>query len=87
MDNRPFVLNSLLKSYIESGCYPGAILDVYKSNKKVIHEIIGYNDESKKVPLDEYSLFRIFSNTKPITSVAILILIDRGRFLFVYLNI
>jgi CubicO group peptidase (beta-lactamase class C family) len=63
----------------EIGCFHGANVIMYKNNRLILKESIGYLDEQKRMPMKESTLFRIFSNTKPITAVAIMILVDRKK--------
>ena len=39
---------------------------------------MGYVDEARQVPLTDEAIFRIYSNTKLITSVAAMLLVERG---------
>src|SRR5690606_33940078 len=52
-----------------------------KDGKIVYHKAIGYNDLDKKTPLKRDAIFRIASQTKAITSVAVMMLYEEGKFL------
>src|SRR5436189_5642761 len=69
-----------LKSrYIDAGRYPGAQLLVYRRGKIVHSSVQGYADLERKTPVREDTIFRIYSMTKPITSVAFMMLVEEGR--------
>ena len=57
----------------------GAVLMVAKNGRIVQHKPLGYSDVETERPMQKDDLFRIYSMTKPITSVAIMILHDRGK--------
>src|SRR5436190_11974332 len=69
-----------LKSrYIDAGRYPGAQLLVYRRGKIVHSSVQGYADLERKTPVREDTIFRIYSMTKPITSIAFMMLVEEGR--------
>jgi CubicO group peptidase (beta-lactamase class C family) len=65
--------------YIESGRFPGTQLLVYRRGKVVHNATQGFADLERKVPVKEDTIFRIYSMTKPITSVAFMMLVEEGR--------
>jgi CubicO group peptidase (beta-lactamase class C family) len=68
-----------LKSrYIDAGRYPGAQLLVYRRGKIVHSSVQGYADLERKAPVKEDTIFRIYSMTKSITSVAFMMLVEEG---------
>src|SRR6201985_3476877 len=69
-----------LKSrYLESGRFPCTQLLIYRRGK-IVHSIVqGYADLERKVPVKDDTIFRIYSMTKPITSVAFMMLVEEGR--------
>ena len=68
-----------LSKYITEGRLPGLITAVARKGKIVHFETQGYADVENKIPLQEDSLFRIYSMSKPITGVALMILIEEGK--------
>ena len=48
--------------------------------EKVVKDVYGYQHIEAKIPLSENTIFRLASMTKPITSVALLMLYEEGRF-------
>lgn len=64
---------------IDRGTIPGATLLVFHDGKLVYFQALGYQDREKKIPMKPDAMFRIFSMTKPITSVAIMMLAEEGK--------
>jgi len=73
-------LEAHLKSrYIDAGRFPGTQLLVYRRGK-VVHSVVqGFADLERRVPVRDDTIFRIYSMTKPITSVAFMMLFEEGR--------
>jgi CubicO group peptidase (beta-lactamase class C family) len=69
-----------LKSrYVDAGRYPGTQLLIYRRGEIVHNTVQGFADVERKVPLRDDTIFRIYSMTKPITSVAFMMLFEEGR--------
>jgi len=68
-----------LSKYISSGQIPGLITAVARKGEVVHFEVQGFADVEQTVPLKKDSLFRIYSMSKPITGVALMILIEEGK--------
>jgi CubicO group peptidase (beta-lactamase class C family) len=69
----------LKKRYIEAGRFPGTQLLVYRRGQLVHRSSQGFADLERKVPVKDDTIFRIYSMTKPITSVAFMMLVEEGR--------
>jgi CubicO group peptidase (beta-lactamase class C family) len=69
----------LKRRYLETGRYPGTQLLVYRRGKIVHSTVQGFADLERKVPVKDDTIFRIYSMTKPITSVAFMMLFEEGR--------
>ena len=67
-----------LDSWVYGGSLPNAQLVIYKGEKEIFHGVSGYADVGKKVTLNRDSIYRVYSMTKPVTVVAVLILVERG---------
>ena len=73
-------LEAHLKSrYIDAGRFPGTQLLVYRRGKVVHSAVQGFADLERRVPVRDDTIFRIYSMTKPITSVAFMMLFEEGR--------
>lgn len=57
----------------------GAVMLVEHKGKIAMHTAYGYQDKEEKIKMDTSSIFRIYSMTKPITSLAAMILVEEGK--------
>jgi CubicO group peptidase (beta-lactamase class C family) len=69
----------LKQRYIDAGRFPGTQLLVYRRGKVVHSATQGFADLERQVPVKDDTIFRIYSMTKPITSVAFMMLFEEGR--------
>src|SRR6185369_16741621 len=65
--------------YIDTGRFPGAQLLVYRRGKVAHSSVQGFSDVERKVAMRDDTIFRIYSMTKPITTVAFMMLFEEGR--------
>jgi CubicO group peptidase (beta-lactamase class C family) len=68
-----------LRDQVAGGKIPGAVLLIQQHGKPVYHEFFGVRDVATKAPMTDDTIFRLFSMTKPITSVVAMMLIDEGK--------
>jgi CubicO group peptidase (beta-lactamase class C family) len=66
--------------YVDAGRLPGTFLLVARGGEVVHRSIQGHADVAQDRPLEEDTIFRIYSMTKPITSVALMMLWEEGAF-------
>jgi len=71
-------IDDLLARAIADGELPGAAVLVARDGKVAHRSVQGLNSLAEKTPLTEDAIFRIFSMTKPVTAVAMMILHDEG---------
>ncbi|KAF4448735.1 hypothetical protein F53441_7902 [Fusarium austroafricanum] len=71
-------VRDLLERYIESGEELGASITINIDGKEVVDIWGGYKDEAKTQPWEENTIVNVFSCTKTITGLAVLLLVDRG---------
>ncbi|MGC1551744.1 MAG: serine hydrolase domain-containing protein, partial [Bradyrhizobium sp.] len=69
----------LRERYIEAGRFPGAQLMVHRRGQLVHNSLQGFADIERKTPVKDDTIFRIYSMTKPITSIAFMMLVEEGR--------
>lgn len=72
-------IKQTLRDDIEAGALPGAVVLIAREGKIVYFESLGALDPQTKAPMAKDSIFRIYSMTKPIVSVAALMLVEEGR--------
>ena len=65
--------------YVDAGRFPVTQLLVYRRGKVVHSAVQGFADLERKAPVKDDTIFRIYSMTKPITSVAFMMLVEEGR--------
>jgi CubicO group peptidase (beta-lactamase class C family) len=71
--------NHLKQRYVDAGRFPGTQLVVYRRGKIVHSTVQGFADLERKAPVKDDTIFRIYSMTKPLTSVAFMMLVEEGR--------
>lgn len=71
--------SAAFQAKVNSGEVPGVILLVARDNKIAWFDAIGYRDREAKSPMTKDALFRMASMTKPITSLAIMMLAEEGK--------
>jgi len=66
-------------NYIATGKLAGALVQVWRRGGLALNSVLGLADRERQVPLAEDSIFRIYSMTKPITSVAVMMLVEECK--------
>jgi CubicO group peptidase (beta-lactamase class C family) len=74
-------IDALLQEYVNKGWIPGASALVARDGKIVYYKSFGHSDREARTPLRRDDIFRIASQTKAITSVGIMMLMDEGKLL------
>ena len=72
-------ITAILKADADKGTIPGAILLVARHGKIAAFDTVGVRDPGSKAPMTKDAIFRIYSMSKPITSVATMILFEEGK--------
>ena len=72
-------IDNLIRTEIAERHIPGAVVMIQRQGKTLYLEAFGWRDEANRVPMTTDTIFRIYSMTKPITTVAALMLVDDGR--------
>jgi CubicO group peptidase (beta-lactamase class C family) len=73
-------LDRLLRTYVDDGRLPGWLLTVSRHGKLAHVSAYGSRDIDAGLPVESDTLWRIYSMSKPITSVAAMILYEEGAF-------
>src|SRR5437867_11690754 len=66
------------RRYVDGGYLPGMLTYVYRKGHLVHTAICGHMDLERGKPMQEDAIFRIYSMSKPITAVALMMLVDVG---------
>src|ERR1700689_2286870 len=72
-------VSEYLRDQVAQGKIPGAILLIQQHGKPVYREFFGVRDVATKQPMTDDTIFRLFSMSKPITSVVAMQLIEEGK--------
>src|SRR3954469_3606447 len=74
-------IDANLNDWVNKGWMNGAVGLVIRNNRIAYFKAAGYNDPDKKAAMPKDGIFRIASQTKAITSVAVMMLYEEGKFL------
>ncbi|HUM67105.1 MAG TPA: serine hydrolase domain-containing protein, partial [Chitinophagaceae bacterium] len=74
-------IDQLIQEYVDKKWIAGGSAIIARDGKIVYYKAVGYDDIDKKTPLKRDAIFRIASQTKAITSVAVMMLYEEGKFL------
>lgn len=78
-DKRLAYIDSVMEEYIQKNWMVGSTTLIVKDNAVVYHKSHGYADLANKKPMPADAIYRIMSQTKAITSVAIMQLFEQGK--------
>ena len=71
-------ITQAFENRIEAKSLPGVVIRVARQGKLVYSNAIGWQDIESNIPMSQDSIFRIYSMTKPIISVAAMTLVESG---------
>lgn len=72
-------IEKVTQEHIKSGLMPGAVMLVQRKGKLAWFTALGDRDRASGAPMRTDSIFRIYSMTKPIISVVVMMLVEDGR--------
>jgi CubicO group peptidase (beta-lactamase class C family) len=73
-------IKTWMQAYVDGCKLPGATTLVARHGQIAFCETLGYSDLESKKPLGPESILRVYSMTKPITAMAVMMLYERGLF-------
>ncbi|MEL6792644.1 MAG: serine hydrolase domain-containing protein, partial [Pseudomonadota bacterium] len=73
-------IDDWMQSYVDAGKFPGSTMLLAQGGNVVHRHSSGYRDVKEKKPFEEDTIVRIFSMTKPVTSVGLMMLAEKGLF-------
>ena len=73
-------IRPVLQDYVDAENLPGFLTVIARHGKIVHFETVGMRDIENKKPVEPDTIFRIYSMSKPITSVAVMMLSEAGHF-------
>lgn len=74
-------LRAQLQRYVDEGKLAGAVVRIQQDGKLVFSQAVGWRDKEARDPMREDTIFRIASQTKALTSVAVMMLMEEGKLL------
>jgi CubicO group peptidase (beta-lactamase class C family) len=72
-------LSDRLEQGVKNNEIPGAVVLIARNGRLAMFSAFGWRDKEAKAPMKTDTIFRIASMTKPITSVAAMMLVEEGR--------
>jgi CubicO group peptidase (beta-lactamase class C family) len=78
-DQRLARIPRFLERQVADGVLPGALTLIWRRGGVAHQSLVGHTDLARGTPMREDAIFRIYSMTKPITGVALLMLLEEGR--------
>ena len=74
-------IGEALRRDIEAAQLPGAVVGIMRAGKLAHLEAVGIRDPATREPLKTDAIFSVASMTKPMTSTAVMLLVEEGRVL------
>src|ERR1700704_3800383 len=72
-------IGEFFRGEIADGKIPGAIVLIQQHGKPVYFEKFGVRDVASGLPMTDDTIFTVYSMSKPVTSVAAMMLVDEGK--------
>ena len=72
-------IRAAMQKSIDENRIPGVVSAVVRHNKLVWYEAQGWRDPIARIPMGKEDIFALMSSTKPITAVAVLMMLDEGK--------
>ncbi|NET37789.1 MAG: beta-lactamase family protein, partial [Cyanothece sp. SIO1E1] len=73
-------MDAVMREYVDKGQLAGVQTAIMRKGQLVHFDTYGYANVEEKKPLQDDSMWRIYSMTKPIVSVALMMLYEEGKF-------
>ena len=74
-------VGAMLQAYVDQGRIAGAVVEIRQDGRPVYSEAVGWRDREARDPMRRDTIFRIASQTKALTSVAVMMLMEDGKLL------
>ena len=73
-------ITAVMRKHVDDGLLAGAVAIVARDGKVAYLQSVGMRDKEQRIEMSPDAIFRIASMSKPITSVAVMMLYEEGRF-------
>ncbi|HJT43688.1 MAG TPA: serine hydrolase domain-containing protein [Rhizomicrobium sp.] len=77
-DQRLARIPHFLQQQVDAGLLPGVQTLIWRHGRLAHHSMVGLMDIARAAPMREDAIFRLYSMTKPVTTVALLMLMEEG---------
>jgi CubicO group peptidase (beta-lactamase class C family) len=67
------------QTQVDAGAFSGAVTAISRNGRVAYLRAVGFRDHAKTIPLQPDAIFWIASMTKPVTSVAAMMLVEEGK--------
>ncbi|HMH65756.1 MAG TPA: serine hydrolase domain-containing protein [Rhizomicrobium sp.] len=78
-DERLAHIPRFLQGQVDDGALPGALTLIWRYGRVAHHSMVGLMDLARGTAMRADAIFRLYSMTKPVTAVALLMLMEQGR--------
>jgi CubicO group peptidase (beta-lactamase class C family) len=78
-DERLARIPRFMETQVAAGALPGALTLIWRRGRVVHQSLVGSIDLARGIAMREDAIFRLYSMTKPVTTVALLMLLEDGR--------
>lgn len=78
--SRLYRIDNLLQEYVDKGLVPQALTFVAKDGQVIHNKAFGWRDIESQTPVQIDDIFRMYSQTKAIATVALMTLFEQGKF-------
>ena len=68
-----------MQAHVDAGEMPGALMIIASQGEVIYRESVGFRDLESQKPVTPDTVYRIYSMTKPVTSVAAMMLVEEGK--------
>jgi CubicO group peptidase (beta-lactamase class C family) len=72
-------IRTVLQKEVDADRMPGAVVMIARRGQLIYSEAIGFQDKAAGKPMTKDAIFRIYSMTKPLASVAAMMLVEEGK--------
>jgi CubicO group peptidase (beta-lactamase class C family) len=72
-------IRAVLGQEVEQGKLPGTVVMVARKGKLIYADAVGFQDKAESKPMTLDTVFRIYSMTKPLVSIAAMMLVEDGK--------
>lgn len=73
-------IDDLIGEYMDKGSLPNALTFIAKNGQVIHNKAYGWRNREEQIPLQKDDIFRMYSQTKAITTVALMTLFEQGKF-------